>query len=62
MVDHYVVRLDIAVHDALAVAVIERLEQLVDVVPHIDVVELWVEGPKVDVVDVFEDERGRLTL
>ncbi len=55
-------RFDVAVHDALAVAVVEGLEQLEDVEADIDVVELGVEGAEVGVVDVFEDERGRLAL
>jgi len=62
MVDHNVMRLHIAVHDSLAMAVVEGLEQLKDVVADIEVVELWVETPEVCVVDVLEDERGRLTL
>jgi len=62
MVDHNVVRLDVAMHDALAVAVVESLEQLEDVVADIDVVELGIEGAEVGVIDVFEDERGSLAL
>lgn len=62
MIDHNVVRLDIAVHDALAVAVIEGLEQLKNVVPHVDVVELGVQASEVRVVDKFEDQGRRLTL
>lgn len=62
MVDHNVVRLDVAVHDALAVAVVEGLEQLEDVVADIDVVEFGIEGAEVGVIDVFEDEGGSLAL
>lgn len=54
--------LHVAVHDALAVAEVEGLEQLVDVVADVDVVELGVQGAEVCVVDVLEDERGRLAL
>ena len=49
-------------HDAFAVTVIEGLEELEDVVPNIDVVELGVQAPEVGVVDILEDERGRFAL
>jgi hypothetical protein len=62
MIDHNVMRFDIAMHDALAVAVVESLEQLKDVVPDINVVELGVEASEVRVVDKLEDEGRRLTL
>jgi hypothetical protein len=42
MIDHNVMRLDITVHDAFAVAVVEGLEQLENVVAHIVVLELGV--------------------
>ena len=62
MVDHNVMRFDVAVHDPLAVTKVQRLEQLKDVEPHIEVVELRVEAPKVGVVDVLKDQRRGLTL
>mmetsp|Transcript_51395 Transcript_51395/g.111835 ORF Transcript_51395/g.111835 Transcript_51395/m.111835 type:complete len:285 (-) Transcript_51395:240-1094(-) len=62
VVDHDVVRLHVAVHDAVGMAVLERLEQLVDVVAHVVVCERGVERAEVGVVDVLEDERGRLGL
>ena len=62
MIDHNVMRLHVAVHDALAVAVVEGLEQLEDVVTDVDVVELGVEGAEVGVIDELKDERGRLAL
>ena len=62
MIDHNVMRFYVSVHDALAVAVVERLEEFVDVVAHIDVVELGVEAPEVGVVDVLKDQRRGLTL
>lgn len=49
-------------HNTLAVAVVKSLEQLVDVVTHIDVVELRVEASKVRVIHIFEDERRGLAL
>jgi hypothetical protein len=62
MIDHNVMRFDVAVHDALAVAVVEGFEQLVDVVADVDVVELGVESAEVGIIDVFENEGGRLAL
>jgi hypothetical protein len=62
MIDHNVMRLHISVHDALAVTVVERLQQLGDVVPDVQVVELGVEASEVGVVDIFEYERRSLTL
>lgn len=56
MIDHNVMRLHISMHDALAVAVVEGLEEFEDVVPHVEVVELRIERPEIGVVDVFEDE------
>lgn len=62
MVNHDVVRLDISVHNALAVAEVEGFEKLKDVVANIEIVELGVEVAEVGVVDVFEDEGGGFTL
>ena len=62
MIDHNVMRFHVSVHDALAVAVVEGLQELVDVVAHIDVVELGVKAAEVGVVDVLEDQRRGLTL
>lgn len=62
MIDHNVMRLHVAVHYALAVAKVERLEEFVDVEAHVEVVELWIEAAKVGVVDILEDERRRLAL
>jgi hypothetical protein len=62
MIDHNVVRLDVAVHNALAVAEVKSLEQLMDIEADIEVVELGIQAPEVCVVDVFEDEGRRLTL
>lgn len=54
VVYHDIVRLHIPMHDALAVAEVQRLEQLIDVVPHIIVDELGIQTPEVGVVDVLE--------
>lgn len=62
VVDHDVVRLDIAVHDALGVTEIKRLQQLIYVVAHVVIGEFGVEVAEVGVVDVLEDEGGSLAL
>lgn len=62
MVDHNVMRLHIAVHDPLAVAVVQSLEELKDVVPDVEVVELGVEAAEVGIVDILEDQRRCLAL
>ena len=62
MVNHDVVRFHVSVHDALAVAVVEGLEQLKNVVAHVVIGELGVQGPKVGIVDVFGYQRRRLAL
>jgi hypothetical protein len=54
MVDHNVMRLYVSMHDSLAMAVIQALEQLVDVVSNIDVVELGVKAPEIGIIDVLE--------
>lgn len=62
MVDHNVMRLDVTVHDALAVAKVQGLEQLQDVEADIDVGEFGIQRPEIGVVDALKDERGRLAL
>ncbi len=46
-------------HDAHAVAVVQRLEELVEVASDVVVCERLVELLEVGVVDVLEDEGGR---
>jgi len=62
MIDHNVMGFDVAVHDAFAMAEVECFEQLKDVVAHIVVDKARVEGAEVGVVDVLEDQAGRLAL
>jgi hypothetical protein len=62
VVNHDIVRLDITVHDALAVAEIEGLEQLKDVEAHVKVLELGVETAEVGVIDILEYERRCFAL
>jgi hypothetical protein len=56
------VRLDIPVHDALAMTEIQRLEKLIDIIPNIVVDEAWIEGPEVGIVHVFKYETRCLAL
>jgi hypothetical protein len=62
VINHDIVRLDITVHDAFAVTVVQSLQQLEDVVPYVVVLELGVETPEVGVVDILEDQRGCFAL
>ena len=62
MVDHDVVGLYIAVHYAVGVAVVERLQELGDVIPNVIVGKGGVEDLEVCVVDVLKDEGRGLGL
>lgn len=62
VVDHDIVGLDVAVHDAARVAKVEGLEELKDVVPHVKVGQARVQDLEVRVVDVLEHERGCFAL
>lgn len=62
MVNHYVVRFDISVHDTPRMAKVEGLEQLVDVIPYVVVGEAGVEYLEICVVDVLEDDGRGFTL
>ena len=62
VIDHDIVRLDITVHDALAVAEIQGLQELKDIVPDIIVGEPRIQGTEVRVVDILKYQTGRLAL
>ena len=62
MIDHNVMRLDITVHDSLAVAEIEGLQELEDVKSNINIVELGVQASEIGVVDELEDKGRRFAL
>lgn len=62
MIDHNVVRLHVSVHNSLAVAEIESLEQFEDIKSDIDILELGIQASEVGVVDIFKDQRRSLTL
>uniref|UniRef100_A0AAG5D8W7 Secreted protein n=1 Tax=Anopheles atroparvus TaxID=41427 RepID=A0AAG5D8W7_ANOAO len=60
VIDHHVMGLHVAVHDAHAVAVVQCLQQLVQIVPDVVVCERLVELLEVRIVHMLEDE-GRRT-
>jgi hypothetical protein len=62
MIDHNVMRLDITVHDSFAVAEVQGLEQLEDVVSYVVILELGVQTPEISVVDILEDQRRCFAL
>lgn len=62
MINHNVVRFHISMHNALAVAEIKSLEQFMYIEAHIEVGEFRIQATKVDVVDIFEDERRSFAL
>jgi len=62
MIDHNVVRLDITVHDTLAVTKVQGLQQLEDVVADIVICEAGVQSPEIRVVDSLENQAGSLAL
>ena len=62
VVDHDVVRLDIAMHDALRVAVEKSLEELGNIEADVVVRESGVEELEVGVVDILEDKAWGFAL
>ena len=62
MINHDVVRLHIPVHDPLAMAEVQSLKQLEDVVPDVEILELGIQAAEICVVDIFENQRRSLAL
>ena len=62
MVDHDIMRFDVAMHDSPRMAEVERFEEFVDVVSYVVVGESRVENFKIGVVDIFEDDGGSFGL
>lgn len=62
MINHYVVRLHIAVHNALAVTKVQRLQQLIDVEANIVIGEPRVKRAEIGIVHGFEDQTWGLAL
>lgn len=59
MVNHDIVRLHIAVHDAHRVAVVQGLQQLVQIETNVKIGQSLVQLLEVRVVHVLKDERWR---
>lgn len=62
MVNHNVVRLHVAVHDALAVTEVQRLQQLVDVEANIVIGESGIKCAEIGIVHGFKDQTWGLAL
>ena len=58
MVDHNIVWFDVPVHDAHAVAVVQGLEELVQVVPDVIVSQGLIQLLEISVVHVLKDQGG----
>ena len=56
VINHHIVRLHIAVHDAHGVTILESLQQLVNVVPDVVIRQRGIQRLEVKVVDVLEDQ------
>lgn len=62
MIDHHIMRLHVAMHNTLAVAEIQRLQELVDIIADVEVGEARVQRSEVRIVDVLEDQTRRFAL
>lgn len=62
VINHDVVRLDITMHDAFAVAEVQRFQQFVNIIPDIVVDKTRIKCPKVGVVHILEHKARRLAL
>lgn len=62
MVNHDIVGLHVAVHDAFAVTEVQRLKQLVDVEANVVVGEPRIECAEIGIIHGFEDQARGLAL
>jgi hypothetical protein len=62
MVNHNVVGLDVSMHNTLAVAEVQRLQQLKNVVANIVIRKAGVQSPEIGVVDSLENQTGGFAL
>mmetsp|Transcript_87004 Transcript_87004/g.193546 ORF Transcript_87004/g.193546 Transcript_87004/m.193546 type:complete len:309 (+) Transcript_87004:276-1202(+) len=60
VVDHHVLRLDVPVHDALRVAIVQCPEDLEDVKADVEVSESRIQRLELMVLDILEDQTRRL--
>ena len=56
MIDHNIMRFDVAMHDSPRMTEIERFEEFVDVVSYVVVGEARIEDFEIGVVDIFEND------
>ena len=57
VVDHHIMRLHVTVHDAARMTVIQRLQNLINIISNIEVGKRRVQCLEVGVVDVLKDQR-----
>ncbi len=62
VINHDVVRLDIPMHHTIGMAIIQRLEQLKNVVPNIEIRKRRVQNLEIRVVHMLKNETRRFTL
>mmetsp|Transcript_10761 Transcript_10761/g.16051 ORF Transcript_10761/g.16051 Transcript_10761/m.16051 type:complete len:226 (+) Transcript_10761:492-1169(+) len=62
MIDHHIVRLNISVHDAVAVTVVQRFQQLKHIKSNVEISQSRIQNLEVGVVDVFENQTWGFAL
>lgn len=62
MVNHYIVRPYISVHDAFTVAKIQSFKQLENIESDIEVIESGIEASEISVAGVFKNQRWCFAL
>jgi hypothetical protein len=62
MINHDVMRLNVAMHDTVGMTIVESFEKLKDVIANIVIGESRIEHLEICIIDVFKDERGSLGL
>mmetsp|Transcript_3399 Transcript_3399/g.7543 ORF Transcript_3399/g.7543 Transcript_3399/m.7543 type:complete len:331 (+) Transcript_3399:546-1538(+) len=62
VINHDVVRLDIPMHHTIGMAIIQRLEQLKNIIPNVKIRKSRVQNLEICIVDMLENEARSLTL